>query len=285
MLGVVKFGTQLVVAAAAVAWLSGCANNGLSNLTAQGQVQTLQQQQTLLAQKNDELQSRASTLDRDNQELESLLAQSRQQSRVLQDQVSALQEQLSTTTSQLAKTREQQQDASSRVEAMTATVRRRAAASISANNSLQQRLPDLSYLGVMSRVDGDVVRVELPGDQLFEPGGARFTPRAGQLIEQVAADVLRAYPNQKIGVEGHTDTDPVQSGGWTSNQQLSVGRAMAVHDYLVSRCRFSPSQIFVVGHGANHPVVSNGTPQGKARNRRVELVVYPEQAPGRGTGG
>ena len=53
---------------------------------------------------------------------------------------------------------------------------------------------------------------------------------------------------------------------------------MALYDYLATRTRLKPQQLFVVGHGANHPVVSNGTPAGKDRNRRVELVIYPEKA-------
>jgi outer membrane protein OmpA-like peptidoglycan-associated protein len=52
---------------------------------------------------------------------------------------------------------------------------------------------------------------------------------------------------------------------------------MAVYDVLVSQGRASPKQLFVVGHGANHPVVSNATAEGRRRNRRVELVIYPER--------
>ena len=52
---------------------------------------------------------------------------------------------------------------------------------------------------------------------------------------------------------------------------------MTVYDYLTQRGLFRAEQLFVGGFGANHPVVSNATPAGKERNRRVELVVYPEQ--------
>jgi chemotaxis protein MotB len=92
----------------------------------------------------------------------------------------------------------------------------------------------------------------------------------------VAAEIRRTYPDQVIGVEGFTDSDPIQNSQWVSNHQLSVGRAMAVYDYLTVRNGMRPEQLFVVGHGSNHPVVSNATPAGKERNRRVELVIYPE---------
>jgi outer membrane protein OmpA-like peptidoglycan-associated protein len=50
-----------------------------------------------------------------------------------------------------------------------------------------------------------------------------------------------------------------------------------VFEYLVARTTIRPNQLFVVGHGSNHPVVSNATTPGKLRNRRVELAIYPDR--------
>lgn len=259
-----------------VAGAAGCAGNAY---TLQGQVQNLQQEQTALAARYQELQSRATTLDRDNQELEAMLAQSRQQTRVMEDQVGALRDQLSGATAQLAQLKTQYDDTSKKADTLAASMRRRVGATITANTSLADRLPAMNVPGVLARVDGDVIRVELPGS-LFESGSARLVPQAGAIIEQVSAQLLRAYPHQMIGVEGHTDSDPLRNSKWASNHQLSIGRAMAVYDYLVARGGVGSGQLFVVGHGANHPIVSNGTPEGKQRNRRVELVVYPDVMPG-----
>jgi outer membrane protein OmpA-like peptidoglycan-associated protein len=52
---------------------------------------------------------------------------------------------------------------------------------------------------------------------------------------------------------------------------------MAVYDHLATRSRVRPAQMIVMGYGPNRPVVSNGTPAGKERNRRVELAIYPER--------
>lgn len=258
--------------------VAGCAQNPY---VLQGQLQTLEQQQLALSQRNQELQSRATTLDQDNQELGTLLAQSRQQSQVLEDQLAALREQLSGTTAQLARLKEEHESVEEQAETMAASVRRRDGATITANNSLRNRLPAMNIPGVEVRPDGDVIRLELAGSKLFETGSARLSPQAARLIDAVAEEVAGTYPRQIIGIEGHTDSDPIRSGRWANNHQLSVGRAMAVYDYLTRRTRLKPGQLFVVGHGANHPVVSNGTPAGKERNRRVELVIYPEQAPAR----
>jgi flagellar motor protein MotB len=255
--------------------LSGCANNPYA---LQSQNQTLQQQQVALQQRNNELQSRASTLDRDNQELETLLAQSRQQGKVLEDQLAAVRDQLSTASSQFAQLRDEKQLSDKQTEALLASTRRQSGAKITANNSLQRNLPGVNLPGVEVRTDGDVVRIELPAARLFQTGSTALQPTAGPLVESVAAEVARAYPDQKIGIEGHTDSDFVRSPQGGDNQQLSVARATAVYQYITSRGQIPAARMFIVGHGSTQPVVSNATAAGKARNSRVELVVYPDKA-------
>jgi flagellar motor protein MotB len=260
-----------------VLWLTalgGCAQNSLG---LQSQVQSLQQQQIALAQRNTELQGRAASLDKDNQELQTMLGQSQQQSRLLEDQLVAVRDQLGSATSQLTKMKEQTPPDDKRVEAWTASNKPQAGAKITANNSLRSQLPAIDIPGVQVRPDGDVIRIELPSAKLFSPGTAKLLPEAGSMLDTIAADVVRLYPNQIVGIEGHTDNDPGSAGRWMNNHQLSVGEAMAVYDYLTLRSRIQTSQLFVVGHGPNHPIVSNGTPVGKERNRRVELVIYPER--------
>ena len=257
--------------------MSGCAQNPL---VLQGQLQNLQRDHLALNQKYQELQARANTLDQDNQEQQALVAQVQQQRKVLEDQLAAVREQLGGATSQLAKLRDERLETEKKVDTLTASIKRKVGATITANNSLKEQLPAIDIPGVEVRHDGDVVRIELPGNRLFEPGGARLLSSASSVIDAVATEAARVYPNQLIGVEGHTDSDPINNQMWRDNHHLSVGRAAAVYDYLATRSHLKPQQLFVVGHGANHPVVSNGTEAGKERNRRVELVVYPEKVAG-----
>ena len=105
--------------------------------------------------------------------------------------------------------------------------------SISPNNSFLQTLPAINIPGVFVRRDGDVIRIELPGNSLFESGSARLRPGASNLISDVAAELVRTYPDQIVGVEGHTDNDPIVGSQGRSNHELSVARAMAVYDVLV----------------------------------------------------
>jgi flagellar motor protein MotB len=254
---------------------SGCSN---SSYALKNQNQALQQQQVVLQQRTQELQSRASTLDHDNQELESMLAQTRQQSKVLDDQLAAVRDQLSSATAQLAQLRDEKQLTEKQTEALMASTRRRTGAKITANNSLHQNLPTLNLPGIEVRPDGDVVRIEIPAARLFQPGSTILQPMAGPLLDNVAAELARAFPDQTIGIEGHTDDSLARGQQGGDNQQISVARATAVYQQFVNRGRIPANRLFIVGHGSNHPVVSNATAAGKSRNSRVEVVIYPEKA-------
>jgi len=251
----------------------GCAQNPIA---LQSQKSALEQQQIALQQRNQESQARVQQLDQDNQDLQTVLAQAKQQSKLLEDQVSALKDQLSSTSAQLAQLKEDKQLSEKQVEAMAESTRRRTGAIITANSSLKRNLPALNLPGVEVRNDGDVVRIELPADKVFAPGGTQLMPGGAALIDAVINEIARSYPDQMIGLEGHTDSE--RAAGQSDNLQFSTNRALAVYQHLTARRQFAPNQLFTVGHGANHPIVSNATPSGRARNNRIELVIYPDKA-------
>jgi len=254
--------------------VAGCQG---SPLVVQGQLEKSQKEQLAMQQQNKQYQDRLAALDRQQQDTEALLAQARQQAKVSEDAVVALREQLRGVTAQLTQLKAEKGTTDKKVEAMTASMRRQGGVSITPNNSFLHTLPALDLPQGHVRRDGDVIRVALPGSQLFESGSARLRPGAVNTITNAANELARIYPDQIIGVEGYTDTDPIAGGQWRSNHELSVARAMAVYEVLAARTRLQPGQLFIVGHGPNHPMVSNATPEGKESNRRVELVVYPEK--------
>ena len=248
--------------------LTGCAD---SPMVLQSNVDTLQKEQSALARQSQELQERASALDRDNQELEKLLAQERQRTKVEQDRAMMLREQLGSTTAQLATLREENEKA----QALAVSMRGRGSVSISPNNSFLRTLPVIP--GVEVRRDGDLIRIELPQSRLFEPGTGSLRPDAQELISTVASEIIRTHPRQMIGVEGNVGANPRGNPAQQDVTQLSTSQAMAVYSLLVSQGLLRPEQLFIAGHGAKHPVVSNATMAGVQRNSRVELVIYPER--------
>lgn len=223
-----------------------------------------------------ELQRRVGELDVSNRELHTRLAQAEQQQQIYRDQTQLLQQQLRDTANQLRETQLARQDAEKNVQMLQASTRKQGGAMITANNSVRQALATIDIPGVDVRQDQDVIRIEMPADELFQAGTVQLTPSAYAYLDKVADAIARNYPRQRIAIEGHTDSAPAIGGTATTNHQLSAQQALAVFDILTRRNHFPPRQLFVMGLGANHPRASNATEAGRAKNRRVELVVYPQ---------
>jgi flagellar motor protein MotB len=236
----------------------------------------LVQKQKLELERLGDLRRRALELDSNNRDLHAQLAQSQQENRLMNDQLQLLRQQLSDTANQLAAALQSQQDAEGRVSELQASMQRRGSATITANSSMRRSLSAVTIAGLVVRQDGDVVRMELPSDRIFAPGTATLTSEALALIDQVAGAVKQNYSLQMIGIEAHTDNGPLPTPAWQSHHQLAAAQATAVFEQFRQRHNFPPQQLFVLGHGANYPVASNATPTGQQRNRRVEIVVYPE---------
>lgn len=260
---------------ALVLCLSGCSNLPFAPKQ-QNQAAVTQQMQTLV-QQNAEYQSRAAALDRDNQETQALLAQSRQQVQLLADELTATRTQLQTTTDQLLAMRTETEQLRTQSSQLVATVQQRAGAEIRSNNTLLKNLAIKQIPGVEVRQDGDVIRVEAPADRIFMPGSNYLQNGGEALLESIGADLRRNFPDNLIGIEGHTDNGATHSQQFPTNHHLSAAQSLAAYNALVQRGTMPANQLFVIGHGANHPVVSNASDAGKARNRRIEFVVYPER--------
>lgn len=270
--------TARIAALALAAFVvAGCnQQNAPSPYAQQAPVTISPQQQVAMTQQTQQYQQRAAALDRDNQELQSMLAQSRQQTQVLQDQIAATQTQLRDTTDRLALMQNETEQLRGRTTAMAAGLQVRNQAEIRANNTLLKSMTITNMPGINVRQDGEVIRIELPGDQLFNFGTSQLKLGSDALLKTIASDLSQNYPQQLIGIEGHTDGSPMTSPQFPTDQHLAVAQAMAVYDALTRGGGIQTRQLFVVGHGGSHPVVSNGTDAGRARNRRVEIVIYPE---------
>lgn len=246
----------------------GCQNNA-----AWQQQQQLAQQQT--ASQIAEFERRASGLDASNQDLHSQLAQSQQQQKILQDQLELVRRQLGDTTKQLAQVQTLAKEKEEKVQTLMASTQYRGGAVIKPNNSVTADLTQIRIAGVNPRQDGDVIRLEISADAIFQPGTNSLTPGSEQILSQVSGVIARDFPTNKVGIEGHTDNQPARQP-FTSNHQLSASMAQTVFDQMAGRYGLTPDHLVVVGHGSNKPLVSNATPAGQQKNRRVELVIYPE---------
>jgi OOP family OmpA-OmpF porin len=107
----------------------------------------------------------------------------------------------------------------------------------------------------------------------FAVGSAKI-PEGGSELLAGLKTAIRLFPNAGVTVAGHTDSFGSDSG----NFELSKRRAESVRRYLIDNTRVSPSQISAVGYGETKPVASNQTPEGRARNRRIDIVILPDRA-------
>jgi outer membrane protein OmpA-like peptidoglycan-associated protein len=101
----------------------------------------------------------------------------------------------------------------------------------------------------------------------FDFASAKLKPESTPVLDEIA-DALNANPSWNLTIEGHTDN----VGGADYNLDLSKRRAAAVQDALVTRYHISADRLSTAGFGFTRPKASNDTPEGRALNRRVELV-------------
>jgi len=112
---------------------------------------------------------------------------------------------------------------------------------------------------------------------LFDSGKDNIKKGAFGSLSKVAAVLLDSALDMTVGVEGHTDNEPIKHSGWKSNWELSGARALSVLNYLIKK-GVSPQRLSFIGYGEYRPVTSNKTAAGRKKNRRVEIVILPNLA-------
>ena len=230
-----------------------------------------------------ELERRARLLDDNNRQLTAQMADLQQQSDLHRERAELLQSQLADASKQLDQTRmtsrQSQQEvlaAREKVNGMQASMRSRGGATLVANSSLSKTAEALTLGGFPAKVDGQVIRLAVPSDQLFQINTDHLSPTASSQLDRLASSLSQQVPRNRIGVEAHTDAAATTSGAAGSQHQLAASQSVAVLEYLQQHGKFGATQLFALGHGPNHPVADNQSPAGRAQNRRIEFVVYPD---------
>ena len=119
------------------------------------------------------------------------------------------------------------------------------------------------------------VQLTLKGAILFDSGSASLKTDAMPIVEKVAL-ILERYAEHEIEIEGHTDNVPIHTSKYANNNELSSSRALSMFDYLVEHTTLQPMQIKHSGRGEYMPIADNSTPEGRAKNRRIEIKIYNE---------
>lgn len=109
---------------------------------------------------------------------------------------------------------------------------------------------------------------------LFDSGKAKLKENSIDVLGKVARVLREEVPGNTVGIEGHTDDQPIKYSPWKSNWELSAQRALSVLHFLEEQ-GVGSKRLFASGYGEFSPVASNESEEGKSLNRRVEIVIVP----------
>lgn len=134
--------------------------------------------------------------------------------------------------------------------------------------ALAQQLAD-KEVALREIPDGLVISLREIG--FFDSGSAQIKPGSRPAFSRMAA--ILARENYRIRIEGYTDDIPVHNTQFSSNWELSTARATEIVRLLITKYDFDPARLSAAGYAQYHPVASNATQEGRAQNRRVDVVV------------
>ena len=128
------------------------------------------------------------------------------------------------------------------------------------------------------KIDGNnqYIKLSIGGSVLFDSGVAQIKEEALPILNKIG-DILKEYSDCLIKIEGHTDNVPITANiKFADNMDLSAARAISVWNYLTEKKGLDPSTLEASGRSEFDPIASNDTPEGRAKNRRVEIKIYNE---------
>jgi len=132
----------------------------------------------------------------------------------------------------------------------------------------------LKEQGLEPKLEAQGLVISLPQVALFSPGADMVSPQALPTIEQIA-EAIRDIPNE-VRLVGHADTVPIHNRRFHSNWELSMARSQKILELLSTRFGISESRLSIASYGPYRPAAPNDTEDGRASNRRVEIVILDE---------
>ena len=141
--------------------------------------------------------------------------------------------------------------------------------------------PEIQRREVVLTANREGLVVSLRETGFYDSGSAALRPASEPAVQRIA-ETLRAQANN-IRIEGHTDTVPIHNTQFASNWELSTARATEMIRLFITHYNFPATRLSAAGFAEYHPVTSNGTAEGRAQNRRVDIVVLapaPESSAG-----
>jgi chemotaxis protein MotB len=144
-------------------------------------------------------------------------------------------------------------------------------------HKLSRTLKNFPKSGVTVKMDPRGLVISLSAAKFFASGDADITPNQLPVLDAVIHTI--AGLRNQMEIDGFTDSKPIHNGSFRDNWQLSAARAGSVLRYVLAHSPIQPGQLSLAGYGPYRPVASNSTADGRALNRRVEIVIKRSPAP------
>ena len=233
----------------------------------QHETATLRQDSTRLANSITELQSNIATLQGNIADLNKKVTELNKQNSQLGQQSSEQQNQLHLSQQDLEK---QQQ----RLQQLEALLQQQKTQSEQLRAKMAEALKGFNSNDLSVYQKNGKVYVRLSENLLFPSGSAVVNPKGIDALSKLAA-VLNLNADVAVNIEGHTDSIPIR-GRYQDNWDLSTARANAIVRILVNNYKVDPMRVVASGHSYFDPIESNSTTEGRAKNRRTEIILSPK---------
>jgi chemotaxis protein MotB len=181
-------------------------------------------------------------------------------------QLSRLQNENRTLADQIAFEQQRNSELQQRVAAQDAAISARDKETDRLNTALEGTNIEVSRRG------GHIV-FAVPTELTFGSGKADLNKAGKDALTRVADILKNEYPGKTYWIEGHTDNEQPKKSGWKNNLELSANRAMSVANFLTADLAMDATTVRIAGYGEFAPKAPNDTPEGRATNRRVEILI------------
>lgn len=206
----------------------------------------------------------------------SALAENAQKNRELLAKLEAKEQALAGESARLETLRRELEERSNRVAELEGVIAAKDAAMTQLKDAISRALTDFEGKGLTIEQRDGKVYVSMENKLLFESGSWAVGASGRQAVKQLGT-VLADNPEIAVLIEGHTDNVPYSGGGnLQGNWDLSAKRATAIVQLLMENPRIKPDNLTAAGRGEFLPIASNDSAEGKARNRRIEVILTPK---------
>ncbi len=205
---------------------------------------------------------------------ESSIGQLKQQIGDLNNKVSDLTNQAGNQQNQLNMTKEQLADRQRRLVALQALMDQQKKAIQDIRQKMTDALVGFNSSDLTVAIKNGKVYVSLSENLLFPSGSATVNPKGKDALGKLA-QALNTDQDITVDIEGHTDSVPIR-GRYQDNWALSVARSTAIVRILTTDYQVDPTRVIASGHSSYEPIQTNSTPDGRAQNRRTDIILSPK---------